>query len=255
MGKIFANKREKVGNTMSILGIENRTENWKTARAFAPFFTNENARFQLAERLLGPLGKTLDCQREEVKLELFWNGVRDYFQILKVQKCEIPDEVKVSDYFKDLFPSLKQDIEEFSRLSDPTGINYDVSTPEGKRKLWTNLHGTELDIVLKAPGYLLVGEAKQESRFGSDSKGVLVHQLVRQFVTANILVRLMQDRGLAKNVYTVPFVVCDKPAQLKTRHQQVRFMIEQGEKLPKLGWLHTENILSWDDIEELASPT
>ena len=37
---------------MGILGITNRTENWKTAKSFAPFFKNKCARVALAHRLV-----------------------------------------------------------------------------------------------------------------------------------------------------------------------------------------------------------
>lgn len=63
---------------MGILGIENRTENWKRARSFAPFFGDRRACASLANRLLKPLGKPQNIQPDEIQLELFWKGVRDY---------------------------------------------------------------------------------------------------------------------------------------------------------------------------------
>ena len=57
---------------MPILGIENRTENWRTARTFAPLFGDAALRRQFASLLLGePVGAP-------VSLELFWHGARDY---------------------------------------------------------------------------------------------------------------------------------------------------------------------------------
>ena len=58
---------------MTILGITNRTENWKTAQYFAPLFGANSVR--LARLLLGS-GTTLEPG--DVSLELFWRGVRDY---------------------------------------------------------------------------------------------------------------------------------------------------------------------------------
>ena len=57
---------------MGILGITNRTENWKTAESFAPFFECDSARTRLAKRLLEPLGKSHEVQPRTVKIELFW---------------------------------------------------------------------------------------------------------------------------------------------------------------------------------------
>ena len=55
---------------MGILEIKNRTENWKTARTFAPFFADENLRLKLAHKLGEPEG----TNPQDVKLELFWKG-------------------------------------------------------------------------------------------------------------------------------------------------------------------------------------
>ena len=56
---------------MAILGIENRTENWKTAQVFAPLFEGADVRKRLArKRLAGKLlGKPV---KRDVSLELFW---------------------------------------------------------------------------------------------------------------------------------------------------------------------------------------
>ena len=59
---------------MSILGITNRTENWKTARQFAPYFTSDSARAALAQKLCG----SEDHSGKDIQIELFWKGMRDY---------------------------------------------------------------------------------------------------------------------------------------------------------------------------------
>ena len=75
-----------------------------------------------------------------------------------------------------------------------------------------------------------------ESTFVADGKLVLVHQLIRQYVTATILLQLVGDR---KEV--TPFVVGDNTDYLK-KTSQVRFMIDQC-------WLRQTNILDWEDIK------
>ena len=78
--------------------------------------------------------------------------------------------------------------------------------------------------------HLFIGEVKHESTFGADGKLVLVHQLVRQHVTATIL---LQIAGEHKEV--IPFVVGDSTNYLK-KTSQVRFMIDQH-------WLKESNVL------------
>ena len=80
---------------------------------------------------------------------------------------------------------------------------------------------------------------------------MLVHQLVRQYVMANVLVDVL---GCDRQV--VPFVVTEgirgasrftedagKPAQSP---HQVQFMIEQG-------WMNEGNCLTWDALATMAS--
>ena len=55
-------------------------------------------------------------------------------------------------------------------------------------KLRDNLINTEVDVVLESPDSLFIGEVKDVSDFGADSRYVLVHQLIRQYVTATILI-------------------------------------------------------------------
>ncbi len=88
--------------------------------------------------------------------------------------------------------------------------------------------------MIETPNHLFIGEAKHESNFGANSDLVLVHQLVRQYVMARILVEL---RKCKKEV--VPFVVGGS----KNNHQ-VQFMICQG-------WMVEDNILRWNDIKAL----
>ena len=109
----------------------------------------------------------------------------------------------------------------------------------GMVKLRNNLVNTEIDIVLESPNSLFIGEAKHEMSFGADGTLVLVHQLIRQYVVARILVdRLECDKEV------VPFVVGDDTKQLR-KSRQVGFMIRQG-------WMKERNILEWRDVKDLA---
>ena len=64
-----------------ILGIKNRTENWKTAKHFARYFTNDEAVAKLAQRLGEPETTSGKC----MQIELFWKGMRDH---VKREQCK-----------------------------------------------------------------------------------------------------------------------------------------------------------------------
>lgn len=212
---------------MAILGIENRTENWKTAQVFAPFFEDADARKRLAGKLLG----TPNSPKLNVSLELFWYGIRDYGT-----RCgwKMKDYIEpCAEAYERRFPELRGCVEkEFTNLD---AIHYRVSD---KVKLANNLRNTEIDIVLESQHHLFIGEAKREEDFG-DSASVLKHQLVRQHVMARILLDLV---GKKKKI--VPFVVGNDREDLEN-DPQVRFLIAQG-------WMRHDNVLDWDDIRQLA---
>lgn len=227
---------------MPILGINNRTENWKTAYEFAPFFRDGNACTRLARTLdegESPTGN-------EVKIELFWKGMRDYVD--KVGKDnEDAFKIKCAKKYKELFSPLRSEIEEFNEGSPRNSlrlvndINYDPSQETGEKGLWDNLYNTEIDIVLETPNNLFIGEAKGEMGLGTGGKNVLVHQLIRQFVMANILLHLMGKE--TKKV--VPFLVVADDDHIK-KTGQVRFMIEHRDN-----WLKEKNVLTWAYIRTL----
>ena len=225
---------------MSILtSIENRTENWKTARCFAPLFENPDLRLKLAKRL----GEPSSTQREDVHLQLFWKGMRDHLHQMHQKRGK--DTQDFTERYTRLFHDLRKDIREFRpekgpELKLPKEWNYNVSTNKGKSKLSYNLERTEIDIVLETPNHLFIGEAKHETGFHANGRLVLVHQLVRQYVVASILV----DR-LESEKKVIPFVVGDKTENLM-RSIQVQFMLEQC-------YLKKKNILTWDCIEKLTS--
>ena len=224
---------------MGILGITNRTENWKTAQTFAPFIGNQPALRSLAGRLLS---EPLD-DKEEVSLELFWKGGRDYWA---EHKPKLRDLVDAYDRH---FDGLRGEIVEFSQRDPSKSFrplkrrNYNVRG-ENERKLANHFRNTEFDIVLETSEHLFIGEAKDESGFDAKSRYVLVHQLIRQYVIAKVLVDLAK-----KTKCVVPFVVAPrdklKLGRLKD-NSQIRFVM-------KMGWLKERNILSWGESTSLPS--
>lgn len=178
-----------------ILDICNRTENWKTARYFAPYFGQGANR--LAERLNG------DPIESNVRLELYWKGLRDFLtkeEDKEKWKIEIADRYRNSE----LFGNLKERVSGF-RVSGRSGFrklrpgNYDPSNSEG---IYRNLYNTEIDIVLESRHSLFIGEAKGEMSLGADGRRVLVHQLIRQYVMANFLVDLTGNPWLTPDERT-----------------------------------------------------
>ena len=141
---------------MGILGITNRTEDWKTAMTFAPLFKCDSARTRLANRLLEPLGENHEVQPGTAKIELFWYGMRDYVHELSKE----PTYQDFADRYNYRFHNLRDLItgaEDLS-LTLPNTWNY---KPEGHEKsLFNNLRNTEIDIVLETPRHLFIGEAK-----------------------------------------------------------------------------------------------
>ena len=224
-------------NSMNILGIENRDENWNTARHMVSLSPEQ--RLALVEQLGQPPG----LRPEQVKLELFWLGVRDYKATDDGTAWATSGRRQndVVDAYKRVFSNLRQDIETFSGFADLKEWNYNVDGYEDR--FLSNLENTEIDIVLETTDHLFIGEAKLESALGSDSDHVLVHQLIRQYVMAHILLDVLVNRAVYDSREVVPFVVVED-ADYTRRTSQVRFMVDQE-------WLRPENVLSWRDIAEL----
>lgn len=222
-----------------ILGIKNRTENWKTARYFAPFFEDESARLQLAKRL----GASDDTEEKDVQIELFWKGMRDHLHQLREGKGRNTDYFPAlvslyKDHFHDLYDKIKTFSSGDLSFNEPQGRNYNTSHKNFEIALGNNLVSTEIDIVLNAKGQLFIGEAKDEARLDGSGDLVLVHQLIRQYVMATILT------GHRKcNREVVPFVV--RKESDGREPLQVQFM-------KKKGWLPERNVLSWEEIAKLA---
>ncbi len=217
---------------MAILGITNRTENWKTAAYFAPLFGRRSVR--LARRL-GASEGTLEPG--DVRLELFWRGMRDHLHQAQETKASRYEAILAT--YQDRFESLRTHISQFAGFQGLKDHNYRASAATVER-LSDNLSNTEIDVVIETPGCLLIGEAKHATGFHANSGLVLTHQLIRQYVMARILLDLSGYGDKA----VVPFVVGDNADSLKNS-RQVQFMIEHCD------WMRPENVLEWSDIEAL----
>ncbi len=205
-----------------ILGIRNRTENWKTARFFTPLFSNGGV--HLAQKIL----KQPENEIPDARLELYWKGMRDHVYETKEDR----NPKKLAHCYDSQFQSLRDRIEDYGKFRELKSGNY--ISKGNEESLCNNLINTEIDIVIETPDHLFIGEAKHESNFGANSELVLVHQLVRQYVMAKILVGL---RKCEKEV--IPFIVGGS----KNNHQ-IQFMICQG-------WMVEDNILCWEEIKAL----
>ena len=219
------------GQIMGILGIENRTENWCTARELSPLVKNPATRIALASHLVGS-GEQIGGH---IEFELFWRGMRDHIHQEKPRKGCYED--LVLKYYRGCFPRLREEIEGFDGFQKLKPKNY-ADNDKWKQELYSNLRRTEVDIVLQTQKQLCIGEAKCEQALGANSERVLVHQLIRQYVMAKILVELTDSK---KRV--VPFVVGDCWDELMET-AQVKFMIE-------MNYLSERNVLSWKKLSKI----
>jgi hypothetical protein len=193
-------------------------------------------------------GSPVSFGADEVSLELYWKGFRDYSKKKDVEK---PSQEETAARYRERFRGLRGDVEEYNRPGESgryrfRGLrSHNYTCPEAGSKyaesLYDNLLNTEIDIVLSTPDCLLIGEAKHEETFGANSEHVLAHQLIRQYVMASILVNIMGDKP-SKEI--VPFVVCDSKEKME-RTAQVQFLHHQK-------WLCLDNVFSWEDIRRFA---
>ena len=224
-----------------VLCIANRTENWKTAHEFAPFFGNDDRGNNARQKLVKRLQKTNDAEGCETHLELFWMGMRDYLHVTKrADRQRIKNQMLID--CQSSFGKLRGEIANFDGFKDLKKRNYDMSlvNEDVNEALFRNLSNTEVDIVIETPSSLFIGEAKQEATLGADSRLVLVHQLIRQYVMAKSLLKTLDRKRRI-----VPFVVGNVEKGIKNS-DQVQFMICQG-------WLKDCNVLDWEDIKVIAA--
>lgn len=223
---------------MGILGISNRTENWKTATAFAPFF---NDKVLLRKLVFDHLNPCDDSSKDHLEIELFWEGLRDLRFKYKNTEKEINFEERLIRYYRDEFRDLRTKLKAYKGLRISNKWNYDVSKENHRKKFLSNVLSTEIDIVIQSKNYLYLGEAKSESKFGSDGRDVLVHQLIRQYVVGTLL---LKERYPGMKI--TQFAVVNKETLERRRQKQANFVISQG-------WMKDSNILTWDQVASIAT--
>lgn len=232
---------------MGILGINNRTENWKTAKVFCSL--SDAGTRCLADHLAPHSASDLG----DLKIELFWKGVRDW---LKCQGVVGKDEDARKELWKSYlanFDGLRSKISAVrGRMKEPKiraleDHNYAIDGQNINSKLIENLRNTEIDVVIQSRDFLFIGEAKQESTFHASSRFVLVHQLVRQYVTARVL---LDVTGNKKTL--VPFVVGNRPKNL-LETSQVKLMTKLRRENGDGRWMSKNNVLSWECLQSIAS--
>ena len=236
---------------IGILGIPNRTENWKTAKTFAPLITL-NKQHQLAALVVGNATRERHSFRpDEVCIELYWKGFRDYCKLRGLTSKDTNFIEKTASMYRRLFPHLRDRLEQYNSqagtnepiLNLSEAHNYICGKDsQSSKKLFYNLLNTEIDVVLSAPGFLLIGEAKDEQVFNANSRHVLPHQLLRQYVMASIVASMIEEeRKLKMTIRVIPFVIgnnLDKFAQVRV--------------LKYLHFLGPENVISWERLSRLT---
>lgn len=224
---------------MGILHICNRTENWRTARYVIPFLEDKDALLRLVQKL-NPDDTT---PNHKIELELFWQGGRDLR--LKLTPCDAKaaDKAKAKlkceliALYKEEFRTLREDIENFGcRFRNLKEDNYVVDKPHREDIFLSNVIHTEIDMVIQSENYLYIGEMKYEAPFSANSKHVLVHQLIRQYVVSKLLVSHQKCKIRSVKQFVV---VKKKPAS-----NQLDFVKYQG-------WLCDKNILTWNDLDRI----
>ena len=182
--------------------------------------------------------------------------MRDYENQLKRQDKEVPSPECLAEHYTTLFQDLHEKIDSVTRknirsaasnqstpFSNLDEDNYQITgKSENLENFCNNLRNTEIDIVLESPKHLFIGEAKYESDFGTEGEHVLVHQLIRQYVTTWILLKLTQPKTTHPDDFIVPFLVVDAGKIDSVKNTaQVEFMVSQK-------WLKEKNILTWDQL-------
>ena len=124
-----------------ILGIENRTENWRTTVYFSPMFSGKSYKFAEV------LGATPAFPPAAVRIELFWKGVRDYRHSKDIPRRDL--DLKVKEAYDLNFVGLRRDILDFQGFAGLTAAHYESTGDDAASKLTNNLLGTEIDVVLE----------------------------------------------------------------------------------------------------------
>lgn len=228
----------------NILGIKNRTENWKTVAVLGPLITYQKQN-HFANLIIDANHSSFDSK--EVIMQFFWKGYRDHWNQISPSggKEEMINETAA--VYNRLFPDLRNKIEAYNkrvshnkqlRLNETNYVCLESDT-RSKESLFANVFNTEIDVVLETPGFLLIGEVKDEQTFGAASKHTLVHQLIRQYVMTSIVLEMKGER---KDFKLIPFIIGDNA---KTT-AQVACMIS-------LGYLSEANIITWRELKRFIS--
>ena len=185
-------------------------------------------------------------------MELFWKGVRDWLNCRPDEDRQKEGREKLWNSYTANFSLLRNQICTVrSCMNRPKirGLETDnyATGSDVKERLVDNLRNTEIDIVLQTSDFLFIGEAKHESTFHANSKFVVVHQLVRQYVTAKVLLDVTGSKKVL-----VPFVVGDCRAHL-LRTSQVKLMTQLRRARGDATWMEEGNVLSWKCVEDIAS--
>ncbi|WP_413701091.1 hypothetical protein ACLKMH_04955 [Psychromonas sp. KJ10-10] len=221
-----------------MLGIKNRSESWRMSKLFI-----DNGGIKLANKLANRiLGNAGYCSDSLIEYELFWTGFRDFCNEAKHKRTDKAFIDEVVSIYNENFEKLDEEIEKYNK-SGKTKLrinegkykeNYQINETS-KGVFINNLFSTEIDLVIKAGKYILIGEFKDTQSFNAKSDYVLVHQLVRQYVMSRVLMDL-----IGKNDYIIiPFVVTERNVN---NNSQIQLMQD-------LKWLIPENILSWSDVK------
>jgi len=211
-------------NNSGILGIENLTENWKTAQTFLKLKHEKKLSSFLA--LLG----FQNVDEEVINMELFWKGFRDCC------KKENVFPFSFNHPYNNLFNNLKTKLaNEGFELND---VNYNSNCI---KSLFSNMKNQEIDIVIETPKQIFIGEAKYTTKgFSDNKKYFLPHQFIRQYVTTKLL---LNHKQVKKEV--IQFLVCEKKTVKKFEEDpQVLFM-------KKYYKFKLKRIIPWEDIELL----
>lgn len=219
--------------------IVNKSENWRIAKLFING-SGEKVAKSIAEKVL------LNCNlpnSTSIEYELFWKGYRDYCDHIDGKGRNVDIKDRALQVYNAKFKSLRAEIEKynasyFPRLNlDDCGRNYTVSS-ESIDDFFRNLYNTEIDIVIRAGDCFLIGEVKHTQSFSADSGHILVHQLLRQYVVASIILEEI-SRMESKKFRVIPFIIADGNAK---NTGQIKL-------LQHLGWLNEKNIFSWSSFE------
>lgn len=241
-----------------VLCIQNRTENYKTALTFSSFMSDGCLRKRLAIRL----GEDTRTLGKDIKIELFWQGVRDWLE--KCSDCE-GNEKKLVKECEKILPNIRDDFIKWQKADlrkfgqslitiEEEEKAYKVSNKH-KEELVNNLRNTEIDVILETPQRIYIGEAKYTQDFGSNRDLVLIHQLIRQYIVASAL-----SSAIGRKKEIVPFVIfprdklknwwelSEENSRSLTRRcpAQVRFMIEM------MG-MTEQHCLTWEYLSQMQS--